>query len=271
MSTPAAAQFTGDIPRFYDQHLGPIIFEPYAADLARRVAALDPANVLEIACGTGVSTVALRKALPAAARITATDLNQAMLDIARGKLASAANIEFRQVDAMALPFADEAFDAVVIQFGVMFFPDRPAAYAEARRVLKRGGALLFNVWGPMSANPFAEIANADAIKFFPDNPPKFYLVPFGYADVQQVYADLKAGGFGAVSHEVVRMQQTVPDWRRFAHGTIYGNPMIADIQASKTVKADDMVNSIASELEARFGAAPSKMPLEATVYSARKA
>jgi ubiquinone/menaquinone biosynthesis C-methylase UbiE len=270
MSTPAAAQFTGDIPRFYDQHLGPILFEPYAADLARRVAALKPSVVLEIAGGTGVSTAALRAALPSTTRIFATDLNQAMLDIAKAKLASAVNVAFKQADAMAMPFEGEAFDLIAIQFGVMFFPDRPAAYAEARRVLKRNGAMIFNVWGAMSANPFAEIANATAIKFFPDNPPKFYLTPFGYADIQRVYADLKAGGFGEVSHDVVRVQQPVADWRHFAQGAIYGNPMIVDIQASTTVKADDMVEAIASDLEARLGPAPASLPLEATVYTARK-
>ncbi|MGD9966632.1 MAG: class I SAM-dependent methyltransferase [Hyphomonadaceae bacterium] len=270
MSTPAAAaQFTGDIPRFYDQHLGPIIFENYAADLARRAAAANPAHVLEIASGTGISAMALRAALPQATRILATDLNPAMLEIAKAKLASAINVEFQQADAQALPFADAAFDLVAIQFGAMFFPDKPAAYAEAKRVLRHGGALIFNVWGEMRANPFAEIANATAIRFFPDNPPKFYLTPFGYADASKVRSDLDAGGFADVRDDVVRFEQEVPDWRHFAMGLIYGNPMIADIQASKTVKADDMVAATAAELERRFGKAPAKMPLEARVYTAR--
>jgi ubiquinone/menaquinone biosynthesis C-methylase UbiE len=271
MTTAAVAQFTGDIPRFYDQHLGPVIFEPYAADLARRAAAIGGNEVLEIASGTGISTAALRADLPQKARIVATDLNQAMLDIAKAKLASAVNVEFRQADAMALPFNDSGFDLISSQFGVMFFPDRPAAYAEARRVLKPGGTFLFNVWGEMSANPFAEIAHANALHFFPDNPAKFYLTPFGYADPARVRADLRAGGFNDIKDEVVRFNQTVGDWRHFATGLIYGNPLIADIQTSKTVKADDMVASIASELEKRFGRAPAQMPLEAIIYTVRKA
>lgn len=132
-----AAAFTGDIPRFYDKHLGPIIFADYAADLARRAAALSPKDVLELAAGTGISTAALRAALPASTRIIATDLNDAMLEVARAK--APAGVEFRQANAMELPFADASFDLVVIQFGVMFFPDRPAAYREARRVLRPGG------------------------------------------------------------------------------------------------------------------------------------
>lgn len=269
MSTPAA-QFTGDIPGYYDRHLGPIIFEDYAADLARRAAAIGGDDVLEIASGTGISTVALRNALPTSTRIVATDLNEPMLEICKGKLKSAENISFRQADAMALPFDDSAFDLIVIQFGAMFFPDKPAAFAEARRVLKPGGKLLFNVWGTMAANPFAEIANADAIKFFPDNPPKFYLTPFGYADIDKARADLAAAGFRDVDHDVVRFQKKVPDWTHFATGAIYGNPMIVDIQASKTVKPEDMIAAIAGELEARFGKAPAEMPLEAIVYGAHK-
>jgi SAM-dependent methyltransferase len=268
MTTPAAAQFVGDIPRFYDQHLGPIIFQGYAEDLARRAASLAPSDVLEIAAGTGISTAALRQALPPATTITATDLNAAMLEIAQTKI-SAGNVRFQTADAMALPFADAAFDLVVIQFGVMFFPDRPAAYAEARRVLKPGGTLLFNAWGSMQSNPFGEIAHRDAERFLPDNPPKFYLTPFGYWDSAQVRADLLAGGFRDVDHAVVQFSRDVPDWRHFATGAIYGNPMIVDLRAGG-VNPDDMVEAIAGELEERFGKAPSRMPLEAHVYAARK-
>ena len=268
MSTPAA-QFTGDIPRYYDRHLGPIIFEDYAADLARRAAAIGGEDVLEIAGGTGISTVALREAMPAATHIVATDLNEPMLEICKGKLEWAANITFRQANAMALPFDDGAFDLVVIQFGAMFFPDKPAAFSEARRVLKQEGTLLFNVWSRMAANPFAEIANADAIKFFPDNPPKFYLTPFGYADIDKVHADLREAGFRDIDHEVVRFQKLVPDWTHFATGAIRGNPMIVDIEAGN-VNPDDIIAYMARELEKRFGKAPAKMPLEAIVYAAHK-
>ncbi len=125
MSPIAAAQFVGDIPKHYDAKLGPILFVDYAADLARRAALLKPATVLEIACGTGISTVALRDALALETRITATDLNPPMLEIARGKIGRKANVEFTQADAMQLPFTDGAFDLIVIQFGVMFFPDKP--------------------------------------------------------------------------------------------------------------------------------------------------
>jgi ubiquinone/menaquinone biosynthesis C-methylase UbiE len=267
-TTTAAAQFVGDIPRFYDKHLGPIIFQDYAADLARRAAAAKPHKVLELAAGTGVSTVALRNALPKSVHITATDLNADMLEIARAKLPSTANVAFQHADAMALPFAKEAFDLVAIQFGVMFFPDKPAAFAEARRVLKRNGTLLFNVWSKMGANPFAEIAHAAGVHFLPDNPPKFYLTPFGYADTERVRADLEHAGFKSVTHEVLRTYKEVRDWRHFAQGAVYGNPMLGDLKAGG-IDPDAVVDHITAEFTARFGAAPSKMPLEAIIFSAR--
>lgn len=268
MST-AAVQFVGDIPAYYDEHLGPVIFQDYAVDLARRATAIGGADVLEIAAGTGISTVALRTALPAATRIVATDLNAPMLEIARAKFPSSANVAFQQADAMALPLEDASFDLVAIQFGVMFFPDKPAAYREAHRVLRSGGTLLFNVWSSMKANPFGEIAHAAGAHFLPSNPPQFYLTPFGYADTARVRADLASGGFADVDQEVVRFDKEVRDWRHFAEGAVYGNPMIVDLQAGG-VNPDDVVAHVGDELTRRFGPAPTRMPLEATVYTARK-
>ncbi|MBI3437804.1 MAG: class I SAM-dependent methyltransferase [Proteobacteria bacterium] len=268
MTNQASAQFVGDIPQFYDRCLGPVIFQDYASDLARRAAAFHPADVLEIASGTGISTVALRSALPSSTRIVATDLNLPMLEIARSKLPSNANVVFQQADALALPFANNTFDLIAVQFGVMFFPDKTAAFREARRVLKQDGALLFNVWSAMRANPFAEAAFAAGQRFLPDNPPKFYLTPFGYADVERACANLTAGGFGTVTHEIVRLNKLVPDLTLFARGLVLGNPLIADLHAAN-IDPDRVAAWIASELRSRFGDEPISMPLEAIVLSAR--
>jgi len=119
-----AAGFIGNIPQYYDQGLGPIIFAGYAADIARRAAADRPARVLETAAGTGIVTRKLRDALPADTQLTATDLNPPMLDIARAKFRPGEQVGFQPADAIALPFADQSFDAIVCQFGVMFFPTR---------------------------------------------------------------------------------------------------------------------------------------------------
>src|SRR5215469_14013615 len=117
--------FTGSVPALYDRYLGPLIFAPYAADLARRVGAAAPSRILETACGTGIVTRAIAAALSDAAELVATDLNQPMLDHAAAQ-PGAARAVWRQADALALPFDDASFDIVVCQFGAMFFPDRQA-------------------------------------------------------------------------------------------------------------------------------------------------
>src|SRR5947208_2456017 len=121
--------FAGSVPETYERFLVPLIFESYAADLAERLRALEPADVLEIAAGTGVVTRAIARAHPRA-RIVATDLNQPMLDQAMARQSTGDRTTWRQADAEALPFDDATFDAVVCQFGAMFFPDRRKAYRE---------------------------------------------------------------------------------------------------------------------------------------------
>ena len=146
--------FAGSIPETYDRFLVPLIFESYARDLAERLARVEPREVLETAAGTGVLTRAMASRLPAQARIVATDLNQPMLDHAQRR-SHDGRITWRQADALALPFEDQTFDVVACQFGAMFFPNRVAGYAEARRVLKPGGRFVFSVWDRIEENAFA--------------------------------------------------------------------------------------------------------------------
>jgi len=145
--------FAGSIPEVYEKYLVPLIFEPYALDLAARLAALSLTNLLELAAGTGVVTRRLALELPEGVTLTATDLNQSMLDVAASTGTHRA-VTWSQADALQLPFANATFDAVVCQFGAMFFPDKPRAFAEARRVLRPGGVFLFNVWDRIEENEF---------------------------------------------------------------------------------------------------------------------
>ena len=166
--------FAGSIPENYERLLVPLIFEDYARDLAERVARVEPQDVLETAAGTGVVTRALASRLPANVRYVATDLNQPMLDHAAAKQPDENRVTWRQADALALPFEDQKFDVVVCQFGAMFFPDKVAAYREARRVLKPGGHLFFNVWDRISANEFADVVIEALAALFPQDPPRFW-------------------------------------------------------------------------------------------------
>lgn len=187
--------FSGAIPKLYDSVLVPLIFESYAADLARRLASRPLARVLEIAAGTGVATRRLAATLPRTVSIVATDLNQPMLDQAAA-IGTSRPVEWRQADAMQLPFADMTFDAVTCQFGTMFFPDKPRAFAEARRVLRPGGVFIFSVWDRIEDNEFADVITTAIAPVFPDDPPRFLArAVHGYCDHETITRDLAAGGF----------------------------------------------------------------------------
>ena len=265
-----AASFIGSIPEHYDQGLGPMIFVDYAADISQRVATYNPARVLETAAGTGIVTRRLRDLLPPAARLTATDLNPPMLEIARTKFRPGEQVEFQPADAMALPFAEQSFDAVVCQFGVMFFPDKDKSFREVFRVLAPGGRYLFNVWDAHRHNPFGRIGHEVAGSFFPADPPQFYKVPFSCHQIDPIKESLIEAGFSDINAAVVRLEKEIPNAANFARGMVYGNPIIDQIRARGGVEPERVVDALVQALSRAFGADPGSMPLQAIVFSARK-
>jgi len=260
--------FSGSIPSLYDKYLGPIIFEPYAEDLANRLAALSPIRVLETAAGTGIVTRALLRALPAA-RIVATDLNQPMLDHAAAKV-SADRVSWQKADAQALPFPDQFFDAVICQFGVMFFPDRQQAYREARRVLKPGGRFIFNAWDAIEHNEFAHLAAAAVAAMFPDDPPDFLArTPHGYHDLQRIMADARSAGFTDVTGETVMRRSVAPTCRDPAIGFCQGTPLRNEIEARGADRLTEATDAAAERIAIAFGIGPVNGRMQAHVITAR--
>ncbi len=268
--TDKSAHFTGSIPANYDSGLGPHLFVDFAADLARRVAAANPGRVLEIAAGTGIVTRLLRDALPGSTRLIASDLNPPMLEIAKQKFSADDRIEFQPADATALPFADGAFDAVVSQFGVMFFPDKDRAYREAYRVLAPGGRYHFNVWDSFAFNPFARISHDTVGGFFNGDPPTFFTVPFGYHRIDEIKSSLLAVGFTEIAAHVLRIDKTITTARQFAEGLVLGNPIIDEIRARGTINSAPIIAAVTMALQIAFGEDPGRMPLQAIVFSALK-
>ena len=265
-----AASFIGNIPEHYDSGLGPTIFADYAADIARRAAACSPARVLETAAGTGIVTRQLRDFLPPGVHLTATDLNAPMLEVARTKFRPSEQVAFQPADAAALPFSDGAFDAVVCQFGVMFFPQKHTSYREVHRVLAPGGRYLFSVWDSHRHNPFGRIAHETAASFFPADPPQFYMVPFSYYQIDPIKESLIDAGFTDIRVAVIRLEKETPDSARFARGLVHGNPLIDQIRARSGVDPDRIVNALAQALRQEFGSDPGRMPLQAILFSANR-
>lgn len=222
-------RFTGSVPANYERYMVPLLFRPYAELLAQRAAQLRPRSILETAAGTGVVTDALTQALPDA-QIVATDLNQAMLDVAATRVNSP-NVSLRQADALDLPFDDGSFDLVVCQFGVMFFPDKVMGNVEARRVLRDGGHYLLAIWDTVERNLATRIAGAAVAELFPDEPAAFYeRIPFRYHDRQQIEADLRAAGFAEVRIDTVTLVSRAASARDAAIGLTQGTPMRSEIE-----------------------------------------
>jgi ubiquinone/menaquinone biosynthesis C-methylase UbiE len=246
--------FAGSIPEIYDRYLVPLIFEFYARDLAGRAAAANPSQVLETAAGTGALTRALAAHLPSHTEVTATDLNQPMIDYAAARLRDDSRIAWRQADALALPFEDERFDVVACQFGAMFFPDRVRAYAQARRVLKPNGRFVFNVWDRIEENDFALVVTESLETLFPADPPRFMArTPHGYADVERIRSDVDAAGFTAVAIETLGSTSKASSANDVAVAYCQGTPLRNEIEARGPSRLEEATQVATEALARRFG------------------
>ena len=262
--------FAGSIPAIYDRYLGPLIFEPYAVDLTRRVAGLSPRKVLETAAGTGIVTGELAKRLKPGVTILATDLNPAMLAVAARKV-TASNVAWQPADATALPFEDASFDVVACQFGVMFFPDKQTAYREVHRVLRPGGHFIFNVWDRLELNQMTDTVSDAAASYFPDNPPQFFRrTPHGYNDVVAIREALRQAGFGNVGVEHVAKRSHAISHRDPAIGFCQGTPMRSEIEARDPTRLEAVTEVAAEALARRFGQGPIEGGIQAILFTAQR-
>jgi ubiquinone/menaquinone biosynthesis C-methylase UbiE len=267
--TNSDAAFAGSIPGIYDSALGPMFFEPYARDLARRLKVGNGDSVLEIAAGTGIVTQRLLKRMPAGAELVATDLNDAMIEIGKNRVGPDPRLRWQQADAGTLPFPDQSFDAVVCQFGLMFFPDKVGALREVRRVLKSGGTLLLNTWGTLADNPIAGRAHTVVASFFHTDPPQFYNVPFGLHDPDVVRKMLLEAGFKTVDVDVVDLMGTSASALTAAKGLIFGTPLIRQIEERGGQSPEAIMHAVAERLSQEGGAQPMTLQMRALVFTAR--
>jgi SAM-dependent methyltransferase len=263
--------FDGSIPKLYDRYFVPMVFEPYAADLVNRLPREGLSAVLEVAAGTGVVTRAMADALPESVSIVATDLNEGMLE--QGKsVGTRRPVEWRQADVIALPFADGTFDAVVCQFGVMFFPDKPRAFAEVRRVLRPGGVFVFNVWDRIEQNEFAHTVTSALETVFPHDPPHYHArVPHGYWSREMVEHDLVAGGFTAApDFATVARKSHAASPRSAAMAYCQGTPLRSEIEARDPLLLGDATIAASNAITQRFGPRDITGQTQAHVFVVRK-
>ncbi len=261
--------FAGSIPAIYDRFMGPLLFEPYAADVAERAKRLGAKEILETAAGTGIVTEAIHRALPDA-DIIATDLNPAMLDQAAKRLHSA-KVRYQAADAQDLPFEDRSFDLVVCQFGVMFFPDKVAANREAFRVLRAGGRYLLVIWDGLDKNPASKTIHEAVASEFHGDPPAFLpRVPFGYHDLELVTADLIAAGFDDLEFETIAHRSRAPSALDAATGMCQGSPLRSEIEARDHAALDRVTEAAARALQQFEGPEGLDAPMSAHLVIATR-
>jgi ubiquinone/menaquinone biosynthesis C-methylase UbiE len=270
--TSQHSSFTGSIPEIYDSNLGPYLFEFSAKDLAGRVKEKihTEGQIVEVACGTGISTRYLRQALPENIHITATDLNPAMLGIAKAKYSDVSGVQFEIADALSLPFDDHAFEAVICQFGIMFFPDKFKGIVEMMRVLKPGGTLAFNVWDSLEQNKSVSIAYQTISSFFESDPPQFLKTPFGFYDIDHIKNLLLEAGLTNIESHTVSEKVEILDVAHIAKGFVEGNPGVIEINERATVDAGVVTKATADALEKAYGPSPFEMEFQEIVFTARK-
>lgn len=262
-------RFSGSVPAKYDQLMVPLMFRPYADELARRAADLRPGRILETAAGTGAVTQALHEALPDV-DIVATDLNQPMLDTAAERVKSD-RVTFAQADAQDLPFDDGTFDLVACQFGSMFFPDKVRGHAEARRVLSDGGHYLLAIWDRIDRNHLTDAAQKVLIDSFPDDPPMFMTEgPFGYSDTNRIEQDLHDAGFDTVDIETVELRSRSPSARDAATALCYGTPMGTELDEREPGSLDRVFERVEEALRVYEGPDGIDAPMAAHLVLATK-
>jgi ubiquinone/menaquinone biosynthesis C-methylase UbiE len=266
--TESHSAFIGEIPRNYEKYLGPLIFSEYAEDLANRITVPTGSSLLEIAAGTGMATRQLRDSISQDVRIVATDLNEGMLDVARGKFEGSENIEFQIANALDLPFDDTTFEAVACQFSVMFFPDKLLSLQEAARVLKPGGKFYFNIWDSFEHNHLIQTVNKTIAEYLPENPPDFYNVPYGYYEIDVIKNLLFEAGFADIEISVLPRISATEEARNVAMGYVMGTPVRLQIEQCAPESLSKIVDAVEHAVGKEFGYKSVKAKMQAIVFTA---
>lgn len=262
------AGYVGDVAIAYDRDLGHVLFERYASDIAKRTAERPVRDVLEVASGTGIVTRQLRNVLPRETRLTAIDISDSMMDVARTKFLPHEQVIFQVADATTLPFDNQIFDAVICQFGVMFF-DKGTAFRETHRVLRQGGRYLFSVWDSRHYNPYASVTFEVMKQFFPSDPPRFLESTVSSFEIDPIKEMLIRTGFERISISVQRNEYDIPDIKAFARGLIF-SPIINEIRERGEIDPDIIVEALAETFAREYGSNPTRFPMQAILFEAEK-
>jgi ubiquinone/menaquinone biosynthesis C-methylase UbiE len=264
-----AFDFSGSVPQHYEQYLGPMFFEPYAIEVSKRIDSSSIHLALEIASGTGRVTRHLRERIPATSKLIASDISQDMLSVAKEKLRNF-DIEWQIIDAQELPFNDNCIDLVVCCFGYMFVPDKPKAFAEAYRILRTGGVLLFTTWDKLELNAASYVYRKAAKKYLQHPLPESCNLPFSMYDETIIRSILQNAGFSKIRIESVKKVSISQTAKEAVNGLAQGGSIYHEIMKRNPGGIEEIKATVEKELTEKFGATPLIAPMSAVISQAWK-
>lgn len=205
------SEITGKPAEIYQKYLVPALFGPWCEAFAEFIAPNPGDSALDVACGTGALAECLSKRVGSNGRVAGLDMDEGMIAVAQ---TSRLPIDWRQGDALAMPFEDDAFDVVASHQGLQFFPDRAAGLAEMRRVLRPGGQLALALWRESELNPGQHALGQALGKWV--RPELAKLPPFTLHDKTEVAGLVSAAGFSDIVVQPVKRISLFPSVARFA-------------------------------------------------------
>ena len=245
-------QLSGNAPELFERYLVPTITSKWAADLIERTSPRHGESVLDIACGTGI-VARLAAERMAAGRVVGLDLNSGMLAVARSAPHGGPPIEWIEGSALGLPFDDGTFDLVFCQLGLQFFPDKPLAVREMRRVLRAPGRMALSVFSAIEQTPAAHAFVQALDRCLGPSASATKRAEHMFRDPDEVGTLLAKAGFQQVVVKTVTQQISFPSVLDYVRFQLIATPMAGLLgdqsELERAVHMEDIASLTASLLD----------------------